>query len=350
MDRRVLLAGVGGLAAWTALRPSASVSAADRTPIVLWHAMTGANGEEVERLTRDFNASQSEVELEAVFKGSYPETLTAAIAAWRAGKAPHIVQIFEVGTGTMLRRARRQAGLAARARRPGSPSIPRPTSPACAATTACRTAARLDAVQLLAPRCMWYNRDAFEKAGLDPDKPPATWRRLSPRRPARLDVEGGHADRRARRPGSPGSSSSNTPRCTTCLRHQDDGFEGSDAELLDQQPSPSSSSSSASSTWRRTAPSNTPAATTRPTRCSIPARPRSASARPAAAPTSSRTPSSAGPRPAAVRSGGQPAAEQLDHRRRQPVDDDGAEPHAGRVQGRGGVLAFIWRSRSRCAV
>ena len=93
MDRRVLLAGVGGLAAWTALRPSASASAGDRTPIVLWHAMSGANGEEVNRLTRDFNASQSEVTLEAVFKGTYPETLTAAIAAYRAGKAPHIVQI-----------------------------------------------------------------------------------------------------------------------------------------------------------------------------------------------------------------------------------------------------------------
>ena len=37
-----------------------------------------------------------------VFKGTYPETLTAAIAAWRAGQAPHLVQMFEVGTGSML--------------------------------------------------------------------------------------------------------------------------------------------------------------------------------------------------------------------------------------------------------
>ncbi len=145
MDRRALIAGAGSLAAWTALRPSAGASAADKTPITLWHAMSGANGEEVERLARDFNASQSEVVLEAIYKGGYPETLTAAIAASRAGKAPHIVQIFEVGTGTML-----QAGPAIKpawklAEETGLALDPNAYIPACAAITACRTAS--------SPRC-----------------------------------------------------------------------------------------------------------------------------------------------------------------------------------------------------
>ena len=37
-----------------------------------------------------------------VYKGTYPESMTAAIAAYRAGNAPHILQVFEVGTATMM--------------------------------------------------------------------------------------------------------------------------------------------------------------------------------------------------------------------------------------------------------
>ena len=70
--------------------------------MTFWHAMNGALGEELNKLCAGFNAAQSEAEVVPVFKGSYPETLTAAIAAWRAGQAPHLVQMFEVGTGSML--------------------------------------------------------------------------------------------------------------------------------------------------------------------------------------------------------------------------------------------------------
>lgn len=175
MDRRVLLAGLGGLAAWTALRPTASPAAGDRTPIVFWHAMSGANGEEVDRLTRDFNVSQSQVTLEAVYKGSYPETLTAAIAAYRAGKAPHIVQIFEVGTGTML-----QAGPAIKqawklAEETGFGLDPKAYIPGVRGYYSLPDGKLASMPFNSSTAVMWYNRDAFEKAGLDPDTPPATY-------------------------------------------------------------------------------------------------------------------------------------------------------------------------------
>ncbi len=64
--------------------------------------MGGFLGERVNDLTNKFNASQSEYEVKAVNKGSYPETLTAGIAAYRAKTHPHIIQVFEVGTQTML--------------------------------------------------------------------------------------------------------------------------------------------------------------------------------------------------------------------------------------------------------
>src|SRR5437773_648769 len=73
-----------------------------KTEIQFWHAMTAVLGERVGEMAAKFNASQSEYEVKAVHKGSYPETLNAAIAAYRAKQPPHIVQVFEVGTQTML--------------------------------------------------------------------------------------------------------------------------------------------------------------------------------------------------------------------------------------------------------
>src|SRR6201994_789182 len=72
------------------------------TEIQWWHAMTGPNNDVVVKLANDFNASQSEYKIVPTFKGSYADTLNAGIAAFRAGSAPHILQVFEVGPATMM--------------------------------------------------------------------------------------------------------------------------------------------------------------------------------------------------------------------------------------------------------
>ncbi|MEH2472494.1 sn-glycerol 3-phosphate transport system substrate-binding protein [Nitrobacteraceae bacterium AZCC 2161] len=72
------------------------------TEIQWWHAMTGGNNEVVVKLAEEFNASQSEYKVVPAYKGSYPDTMNAGIAAFRAGNAPHIMQVFEVGTATMM--------------------------------------------------------------------------------------------------------------------------------------------------------------------------------------------------------------------------------------------------------
>ena len=67
-----------------------------------WHAMGGQLGEIVDKFADDFNGMQSEYKINAIYKGDYTETMTAAIAAFRAKQQPHIVQVFEVGTATMI--------------------------------------------------------------------------------------------------------------------------------------------------------------------------------------------------------------------------------------------------------
>ena len=79
-----------------------SGTAFSATQIEWWHAMGGALGEAVNTIVGGFNRSQTEYEMKAVYKGNYTETMTAAIAAFRAKKQPHVVQVFEVGTATMM--------------------------------------------------------------------------------------------------------------------------------------------------------------------------------------------------------------------------------------------------------
>ncbi|TPE47098.1 sn-glycerol-3-phosphate ABC transporter substrate-binding protein UgpB [Maribrevibacterium harenarium] len=72
------------------------------TQIEWWHAMGGANGEKVNEIAAKFNAAQDAYEIKPVYKGNYTETMTSAIAAFRAKKQPALVQVFEVGTASMM--------------------------------------------------------------------------------------------------------------------------------------------------------------------------------------------------------------------------------------------------------
>ncbi|MEO1532231.1 MAG: extracellular solute-binding protein [Pseudomonadota bacterium] len=76
--------------------------AAAQTEIEFWHAMGGRLGEVVNEISANFNEAQSEVKLTPVYKGTYEETLTAGIAAFRAGEQPNIIQVFDAGAATII--------------------------------------------------------------------------------------------------------------------------------------------------------------------------------------------------------------------------------------------------------
>ena len=80
----------------------ASSAAMSATEVSWWHAMSGVNGERVNKIAEDFNAAHPDYKVVPTFKGDYTETMTAAVAAFRAKEHPHIVQVFEVGTATMM--------------------------------------------------------------------------------------------------------------------------------------------------------------------------------------------------------------------------------------------------------
>ncbi|WP_068311495.1 extracellular solute-binding protein [Polycladidibacter hongkongensis] len=90
-----------GAVALATLATSTTVSFA-ATDIAWWHAMGGRLGEVVNEISANYNASQDVCRLTPVFKGTYEETLTAGIAAFRAGEQPNILQVFDAGSATII--------------------------------------------------------------------------------------------------------------------------------------------------------------------------------------------------------------------------------------------------------
>ena len=146
-----------------------------QTEIQWWHAMGGALGEWVNDLARGFNESQKEYKVVPVYKGSYTESMTAAIAAFRAGNAPHILQVFEVGTATMMASKGAIKPVAEVMKESGLKFDPAAYIPAVAGYYTAPNGQMLSMPFNSSTTVFHYNKDAFKAAGLDPDKPPKTW-------------------------------------------------------------------------------------------------------------------------------------------------------------------------------
>src|SRR6266508_99133 len=158
ISRRVLLHA----AAAVAMTCGGSVAAPAQTEIQWWHAMGGQLGEALNALAEGFNKSQKDYKVVPVYKGTYTETMTAAIAAFRAKQPPHIVQVFEVGTATMMAAT-------------GEKFDPNAYLPAVYGYYSTTDGKLLSMPFNSSTPVLYYNKDAFKKAGLDPNTPPKTW-------------------------------------------------------------------------------------------------------------------------------------------------------------------------------
>ncbi|MEO6593729.1 MAG: sn-glycerol-3-phosphate ABC transporter substrate-binding protein UgpB [Planctomycetota bacterium] len=140
-----------------------------------WHAMGGQLGQWVTDLAKGFNDSQKDYKVTPTFKGSYPETLTAGIAAFRAGNAPDILQVFEVGTATMMSS---KGAIVPVGKVMKDSGLKFDQSAYIAAVTGYYTAPNGQMLSLpfnSSTTVFYYNKDAFKAAGLDVNKPPSTW-------------------------------------------------------------------------------------------------------------------------------------------------------------------------------
>jgi len=153
-------------------------AAAAQTEVHWWHAMGGELGAKLEEIVAGYNASQQEYVVVPTFKGSYPETMTAAIAAFRAGEQPAIVQVFEVGTGTMMAAQGAVYPVYQLMQDMGEPFDPAAFLPAVVGYYTDPSGNMLSMPFNSSTPIMYYNKDVFEAAGLDPETPPKTWEEL----------------------------------------------------------------------------------------------------------------------------------------------------------------------------
>ena len=140
-----------------------------------WHAMTGGNNEVIVKLANEFNAAQKDYKVVPTYKGNYPDTMNAGIAAFRAGNAPHILQVFEVGTATMMAATGFTAPVHVLMKEAGEKFDQQAYLPAVAGYYSTSKGEMLSLPFNSSSTVMWINKDAFRKAGLDPDIPPKTW-------------------------------------------------------------------------------------------------------------------------------------------------------------------------------
>jgi sn-glycerol 3-phosphate transport system substrate-binding protein len=162
-----------GLAATLATTFALASPAYAVTEIQWWHALTGANNDVVVKLAEEFNASQSDYKVVPAYKGSYPDTMNAGIAAFRAGNAPHILQVFEVGTATMMAATGAVKPVYKLMADAGEPFDPKAYLPAITGYYSTSKGEMLSFPFNSSSMVMWINKDALKKA--DIAEIPKTW-------------------------------------------------------------------------------------------------------------------------------------------------------------------------------
>jgi sn-glycerol 3-phosphate transport system substrate-binding protein len=163
---------------FTALAFAAALSATAaqaQTEIQWWHSMTAVNGEVVNDLAKNFNATQNKYKIVPIFKGSYDESFTAAVAAFRAGNAPHILQVFEVGTATMMASKGVTVPVGKVMKDAGEKFDPKTYVSAVAGYYTAPSGEMLSFPFNSSTTVFYFNKDAFKAAGIDTTKAPGTW-------------------------------------------------------------------------------------------------------------------------------------------------------------------------------
>ncbi len=147
-----------------------------KTEIEWWHAMGGALGQKVNQIASDFNASQSEYVIKPAYKGTYPETMTSAVAAFRAKNQPAIVQVFEVGTASMMGAKKAVFPVYQLMEKTNEPFDP---NSYLSTVTAYYTTSDGKMISLpfnSSTPVLYYNKALFKQAGIE--QPPKTWKEM----------------------------------------------------------------------------------------------------------------------------------------------------------------------------
>ncbi|HYU82239.1 MAG TPA: ABC transporter substrate-binding protein [Candidatus Polarisedimenticolia bacterium] len=163
----------GGSGDQSALAPGKDVKPAAK--ITWWHAMTGVNGDAINKIVAGFNSSQSNIKVEAVFQGSYDDLLAKLNTAIASNAAPALVQVYDIGQRYMYDSGQVVPMQAFIDRDKFSTADFEP-----AVINYYKYQDKLQSMPFNASSAiLYYNKDAFKEVGLDPEKPPVTFSEIA---------------------------------------------------------------------------------------------------------------------------------------------------------------------------
>jgi sn-glycerol 3-phosphate transport system substrate-binding protein len=153
---------------------SAQAPAKDIKPaaqITWWHAMSGVNGDAINKIVSGFNASQSNIKVATVFQGNYDDLLAKLNTAIASNAAPALVQVYDIGQAYMRDSAQVVPMQAFIDRDKFATADFEP-----AVINYYKYQDKLQSMPFNSSSSMlYYNKDAFKEVGLDPNKPPVTF-------------------------------------------------------------------------------------------------------------------------------------------------------------------------------
>ncbi len=155
-----------------------STSLFAKTEVVFWHAFEGFLYDRFAEIVDDFNHQSKSYQIRLVYKGNYTETFQRGVEAFEGGKSPHILQVYEVATQTMMLKPTMFRSVDQLMRHYFKKFD---TDVYIDAVRDFYSTAenRMDSLPWNASTgILFYNKKAFKRAGLDPDKPPTTWEDL----------------------------------------------------------------------------------------------------------------------------------------------------------------------------
>ncbi len=173
--RRLLSGAAAGVALAIAGVPA---SAQQPIEINMWMGLTGLSAELLNKYGEEFNKTQSQYKAVVSFKGQYPEQRAAAVAAYRAGNPPHIMQMFDAGSGDMMSSKTAIVPVSDVFKRAGLKFDPADFIAPARGYYGLPDGRLLSMPFNVSTTVLFYNKDAFKKAGLNPDQPPKTWPEL----------------------------------------------------------------------------------------------------------------------------------------------------------------------------
>lgn len=171
MNKKLAAVVLGGALA-ASMSFAACAEGGEKVQITFWHAMGGVNGETAQALVDDFNASQDEIEVHAEYQGSYDDAITKLKAAMQSGQGlPDVCQMYDVGTKFMV-----DSGAAVPVEDMFESTGYDPASVMDVITSYYTTDGKQYAMPFnVSTPMLYYNKDVFEAAGLDPNTPPTTY-------------------------------------------------------------------------------------------------------------------------------------------------------------------------------